>query len=157
MSRVAAGFGCALALLLALAALGQSQAAAPFGGGPFPDSQMYLPLSGGTLTGALILPDGAVATPALKGSDSDTGVFFNASGANVNIGVNGTQYLQVNSSFTNMGNAPLAPNIDSDKTSTCTTGEMGVDIGGANKEWCYCFTTNTWYCVNFTNLTGPAD
>lgn len=44
---------------------------------------------------------------------------------------------------------------------TCTAGQLGVDNGGATKEWCVCGTTNTWGCWKLSdgtfNANGPAD
>ena len=44
-----------------------------------------------------------------------------------------------------------------DLASTCTTAQIRIDTGGAVAELCYCQTTDTWYCIAFTDITGPAD
>lgn len=44
---------------------------------------------------------------------------------------------------------------------TCTLGQLGIDTGGATKEWCVCGTANVWGCWKLTdgtfNANGPAD
>lgn len=62
----------------------------------------YLKLSGGTLTGALVLPDGLVGSPALTFSaDPDTGIFrFNLGGQFMDLVVNGVSQLRVGSDAT---------------------------------------------------------
>ena len=57
----------------------------------------YVPLAGGTMTGALTLPAGAVGTPSLMftGGGATTGIYSTGSN-NISFGVNGTRIAYIN-------------------------------------------------------------
>ena len=59
----------------------------------------YLPLAGGTLTGALVLPAGSVSAPSLRGSDADTGIYFTAAGF-IDFTINGTRRVYIDTNGT---------------------------------------------------------
>lgn len=116
-----------------------------------------LPLAGGTLTGALVVPDGLVSAPSIRGSDADSGISFTGSGKSTVIGVDGAAKVEVGASLVTITGLPSFPTMDIDATAgSCTNGVFVVDTG-ATPELCYCAATNTYYCVSFTDLTGPND
>lgn len=111
-----------------------------------------------TLSGTgteLVIPDTANTAVSIRGSDADSG--FYSTGTTAGITINATPIVdaRANIAILNAASVRLAL-IDSDLTASCTTGELLVDTG-TTPELCYCQTTNTLYCVSFTDLTGPND
>jgi hypothetical protein len=81
-----------------------------------------------------------------------------ADAGDINFAVNGapgvgTTALQILGAT---GTVNLALIAQKDVGATCTTGEWALDTAGT-AELCYCQAVNTWYCIAFTDTTGPAD
>lgn len=62
----------------------------------------YLPLAGGTMTGALVLPAGSASAPSLTGSDTDSGIYFSTANQ-IDFATGGTRKWYIDSSGTLQG------------------------------------------------------
>ncbi len=68
----------------------------------------------------------------------------------------GVAFMTGDGNDVDFGDDVILDEIDEDLTSTCTAGWLKVDTA-TTPELCYCAATDTWYCVSFTDLTGPND
>lgn len=111
-----------------------------------------------TFTGAFTMADSTASAPVLHGSDVDSGIYFRGAPIELGLTINGAVKMEVNSVGVSMSAGLVAPAIDSDLTAgSCSVGTIAIDTGGATREFCYCQTANTWWCVSMTTLTGPTD
>jgi len=62
----------------------------------------YLPLAGGTMTGALVLPAGSASAPSLTGSDTDSGIYFSTANQ-IDFTTGGTRRWYIDSTGTLQG------------------------------------------------------
>jgi len=84
-----------------------------------------LPLSGGTMTGALIVTDGSTSAPSIANSgDTNTGIYFPADD-NLGLVVGGSRKLLANSTGITVNNGDLI--VDTDKLVVdISTGRVGI-------------------------------
>lgn len=105
-------------------------------------------------------PTVPAAAPTVSGEIS-----YDTTANDLEYGDNGTNRKVANldeaQTFTNKTlTAPLITMSDL-VVATCSLGQIGIDNGGATKEWCVCGTANVWGCWKLTdgtfNANGPAD
>ncbi|MEQ1877791.1 MAG: hypothetical protein ABL958_14195, partial [Bdellovibrionia bacterium] len=95
----------------------------------------YLPLSGGTLTGALILPAGTEALPSLAVGTTGTGL--RSSGSELSVSVGGTERMRFESGAVGIGTSNPSETLDLESSGTVylelartATGSNGQIVGG---------------------------
>jgi hypothetical protein len=118
-----------------------------------------LPSSGNAV---INIPGSSTDAIDIRDGSPDIEVVVNNSSADINFRVesnDNTAALVVDAGANTLSiGVPVSMALtQADLTSTCTANELKLDTGGATPELCFCQATNTWYCINIDDTTGPSN